>query len=124
VASIKELVATKLVESAPQVKDKVLIALVEAEQDRRVKAVLKVIKDLGEAEKNSNKIRPDNSVYGEDGKPIYEGYSKAKLEEKKKNQELINRLRVALDEALSDNPSFDKVLKLSGGGDKEEKPQE
>lgn len=114
--NVKELVANKLVESAPAVRGRVLDLLVGQEQEKRVKAVVKVISDLDEARKTGAKIKPDASTFDRDGKVVSEAYTKATTELVKKNKELVARLETALNEALDEQtPNFDKLLKISGG---------
>lgn len=113
--NVKALVAEQLLDTAPKVKGRVLDILVAEEQERRVKAVLKTIKDLDEARRSVQKVKPDSSVFAVDGSVLQVGYTKAKLEELKKANELVAKLEAALEEALSDEkPNFEKVLKHAG----------
>lgn len=115
--NVKELVAERLITDAPVVREMVIKSLVQDEQARRVKAVLKVIADLDDTKRAANKIRPDAVSYDEDGNIVTAGYSKAKLEERKKSLDLIAKLEAALNEALDETtPNFEKVMKFSGSG--------
>ena len=119
-ATVKELVVEQLATDVSSVRTRVIAQLVEEEQARRVKAVLKVIGMLDEARKAGFKIKPDHVTYGSDSSVQTSGYTKPKLEELKKNQEQVTKLETALNEALDEEkPNFEKVLKLAGGGQQE-----
>lgn len=121
-ATVKEQVTEKLANSTLVVRERVIAELVEQEQSRRVKAVLKVLGMLDEAKKAGYRIKPDMSGFDNAGMPTVSAYTKPKLEELKKNQELVTKLETALNEALDETkPNFDKIFKLVGG-DKDEKP--
>ncbi len=117
--SVKELVAEGLASSTAVVRSRVIEALVLEEQDKRVKAVLKVIQNLDQTRKDGFKLKPDVMTYDRDGKVASEGYTKTTTDAIKANQELISKLEGALNEALDESsPNFEKVLKLGSGGDK------
>lgn len=79
--------------------------------------MLKVISDLDDAKKAANRVRPDAVTYDGEGRILSEAFTKAKLEEHKKAQELIVKLETALNEALDETvPNFEKVLKMGGSG--------
>ena len=121
-ATVKEQVAEELAKSTSVVRERVIAELTEQEQSRRVKAVLKVLGMLEEAKKAGYRIKPDIAGFDAAGTSAINAYTKPKLEELKKNQELVTKLEGALNDALDETkPNFDKVFKLVGG-EKDEKP--
>ncbi len=102
--------------SGDVVAERVTAALVEKEVSSRTDAFLAVLAKLNDSRNAAKKIRPDVETWpvGEDGAPAavsLKSFSKAKLDELKKNGEEQKKLEEALDKALGGD--FVKVKELS-----------
>jgi hypothetical protein len=113
VLSLRETVAQRIKEVGPDVEQKVVDILVDRVLKERVNLITKGFDKLSQAERDLKKIKPDNVTYNEDGSVRDEGYSKSKVEERKKAKQRIEALRGALEKALSTQPNFDKLKKLA-----------
>lgn len=116
--NLHEKIAEQLSKSGGEVTNRVIEAMVERELNKRTTAVSAVFDLLNRETANLRKIRPDVITYGEDGTKTSEGYSKAKIDERKKSNEMIEKLTKALTNAL-EKGEFDGVYGLSnnkGGG--------
>lgn len=113
--NVKELLSevhAEIAAGADKVIAGVRAALVSKELSEREAAVLSALGKLQEAERDSKKIKPDNELFDGEGKSIQTGFSKAKLEELKKNRELVEKLEGAIVKALGGD--FSKVKELAG----------
>lgn len=92
------------------VVDKVVDSLVEKEVERRAGALTAAMDLHKNTLKELNKVRPDVKMFDEDGKPVHEGYSKEKLEERKKLVAKIEKIESTIAKATENNewsPLFD-----------------
>lgn len=107
----------KLAESAPSIRVNVIESLAKKEQQARADAVLAVLEKIQAATKGFYKLKEDQATYNADGTVQSTGFSKTKLDERKKAQEDIDRLEKALSQALSpENGKYDfsKVKEIAG----------
>lgn len=117
--TITEQVTSKIKGSGPVVQEAVITALAQREIDRRIKATVQGLDKLDETNKAIAKIKPDQSTFDVAGKPLTEGYSKAKLDERNKLVQTAAKLEAALAKALADTPDYSALYNLIGGqGDK------
>lgn len=110
--TVTSLVAQRIADSSPVVQGRVVDVLVEKELQKRSDAVVKGLEKLKEAEKDLYKIKPDVCSYNADGSTLSEGWSKPKLEEKKKAEEYVAKITSAIEKALADKPDFTKLYEL------------
>lgn len=100
---INDAVAEKIKALSEPVFDRVVDSLVEREASRRTDAIVKVMDKIDSAQRELRKIKPDvGPFYDEEGNLI-EGsakWTKAKLEERKKAQEKINKMQNAVEKAI------------------------
>lgn len=108
-------VAEKVAGSGTSVRDAVVNELANREIARRTNAVVKGFDLLAEAQKELNKIKPDQVSFNGDGTKAQELWSKAKLEEKKKAEAKIAKITAALDKATADTPDYSGLFNLVGG---------
>lgn len=87
---------------------------VEKEIDARVELTIRAIDTLDDLQKQIKKLRPDQEVYDATGNLVSAGYSKIKLEERKKSIERQDRIEAALSDVF-ENKNFDKLKKLDLG---------
>lgn len=87
--------------SAQQIQDELVNLLVRRELDKRVSLLDSALSKLDELRKNLNKIKPDNVLYDETGAIVQNSYTKAKLDEKKKATEKVEKLDKAIESALA-----------------------
>lgn len=110
-------IANTLAAQAASVREMVKTKLVEAEQKARADAVLAVVEKLTAANKALFKMKPDVVSYNADGTTAGEGYSQAKLDERKKALEEIAKLEKALAAAIAPaegaKHDFSKVKELA-----------
>jgi CO dehydrogenase/acetyl-CoA synthase beta subunit len=95
-----------------QVFDRVVNTLVEREQQKRTDAVLSLMDKIANAEKELKKIKPDQVFLDASGKPSLETWTKDSLEKKKKAEEQLEKMKDALQDALTNN-KWDKCIELS-----------
>jgi DNA-binding transcriptional regulator GbsR (MarR family) len=111
--SVKESVTEQLGNIGPSVREKVVTLLVDAEVEKRTNAVVAVVRKLDEANAALKKInRADNETFNEDGSVATATFTKTRLDDIKKNKEIIAKLEKALDEAF-EKSDFQKVFDLS-----------
>lgn len=111
---LKALIASKLATLAPQVTEAAIMVLAEAEHQRRVKAFTAAVQQVIDTERELKKIeRPDQILYGADGKPTQEGYSKTRLDDIAKKKAQIAKIIKAL-EAADGAHDFSQLLNLAG----------
>jgi hypothetical protein len=111
--SVKESVTEQLGSIGPNVREKVVTLLVDAEVEKRTNAVVSVVKKLDDAVLALRKVsKPDVETFNADGTVASATFSKPRLDEMKKTQETIAKLEKALDEAF-DKSDFQKVFDLS-----------
>ena len=101
--NLREEVASKLATSSQAVQDRVVANLVEEEVTRRTKLVTLALQAYEEAEKKLKAVRPDQQSFDVSGNLVAETYSKGKLDEKVKTEQLLKNLSAALDKALENN---------------------
>jgi CO dehydrogenase/acetyl-CoA synthase beta subunit len=95
-----------------QVFDRVVNTLVEKEQQKRTDAVLSLLDKIANSEKELKKIKPDQVFLDAFGKPSLETWTKESLEKKKKAEEQLEKMKGALQDALTNN-KWDKCIELS-----------
>ncbi|HVI40873.1 MAG TPA: hypothetical protein VM577_09450 [Anaerovoracaceae bacterium] len=97
--------------STDAVQNRVKDTLVERELASRTDLLLKGLEKIREAKKELDKIRPDVESYDENGAKVHAHYTKAKLDERKKANELKDKLEKAWEQAFN-GESFDKLREL------------
>jgi hypothetical protein len=104
---IKSKVAEKIASyGAGKVADVVITKLADLEITRRSDALFNGIKLAETAQRDLNKIKPDQAAFNADGSKASETFSKAKVEEKKKLEARLLKIEKAIETATeSDNYS-------------------
>lgn len=97
--TIRDSVRESLKSLGPKTREMVIDHYANLEADKQATALIKTIDKLSEAEKTMQRMRPDLETYGDDGKVQSSGWSKAKLEERTKLQEKIDKLTKAINKA-------------------------
>jgi hypothetical protein len=100
VKTITDKVAEQITTISPAVNESVVNFLVNKEVDKRSSAIIQGIDKYNGLKNDLRKVKPDQVLFAEDGKEVSSGYSKAKLEERKKLIEQIEKLEKALDQAI------------------------
>ncbi len=99
--TIQEEIGSRLVEMIPDIAEDVIEYFVKQQINKISEAVIKGIDKLKEFDKEFNKInRPDVVTFDETGKAISEGYSKERIDAKRKLNEQRERYVKAIDKAL------------------------
>ena len=99
--NIQEEISSRLVEMVPEIAEDVIEYFVKQQINKISDAVIKGMDKLKEFDKEFNKInRPDVVTFDETGKAISEGYSKERLDNKRKLNEQRERYVKAIDKAL------------------------
>lgn len=120
-ASLRELITTKIDGSAEAVRQDVVTHFVDIELKRRTKLIIDGMTKLSSAEAELAKIKADFMVFGDDGKPIQQGWTTAQKGKRDKAQKLVDRINAALTPAIADaNFKLLEELSKEGGG----KPQD
>lgn len=101
--SINTEVATRIASIAPQISEKVIDHLVSKELVRRTDAVIQALSEVEKLGKDLIKMKPDNTLYNDDGSVASSSWTKPKLEEKNKLVAKIQKINVALEKALGEN---------------------
>lgn len=113
--SVQIKVAESIANITPKVEDQVVEVLVERELEKRATAIVKAMDTLSKFEGELKKIRPDQTSFSETGEKISETYSKAKLEEKNKLQQKIDKNTKAINKAL-ETGDYQDVYNLNKQG--------
>lgn len=121
VADLLSQVGANIDGSAEQVANRVIAALTEKEVAARTDAFTTVLGKLDASRGAAKKIKPDGETWAvdADGTPAATStktFSKAKLDELKKNREEQAKLEDALNKALGGD--FSKVKEIAGKGGK------
>ena len=119
--TLQETVASTISGSGDNVAQKVVDFFVQKETDRRVTALTAAVTSLEADEKSLLKIKPDQQSYNADGTVAQEFYSKAKIEERKKLTEKIEKLKKAVSKALEKNDFGDLFNVAKPEGEKSDK---
>lgn len=113
--SVQIKVAESIANIAPKVEDQVVEAIVERELEKRSTAIVKAMDTLTKFENDLKKIKPDQTSFSEIGEKISESYSKAKLEEKNKLTQKIDKNTKAINKAL-ETGDYQDVYNLNKQG--------
>jgi len=118
VKSIKDIINESVGEIIGASNGKVRSHLVDTiagrEITRRQEAVVKAYDLLQEKEKDLKKIKPDSVTYDVDRKPLTTGYSSAKLDERQKIVDAIEKIKKALEKAFAEKPDYQQLFSLNG----------
>lgn len=114
--SVQLKIAEKISTIAPAVEDKIITSLVDRELNRRSDAVVKAIDALSKMEAEMKKIKPENT-FDAKGEKISEYFTKAKIEEKNKLQQKIDKYTKAIEKALEKADYGDVYNLEKSGGD-------
>ncbi len=98
--TVTERVADQLKSISETVNEKVISVLVEREVNKKTDQLVSAIDALQTMERELRKIKPDIEAYDDNGKLVSANWSKAKLEERKKLNERINKARKAINMAV------------------------
>lgn len=113
--SVQIKVAENIANIAPKVEDQVVEVIVERELEKRATAIVKAMDILSKFEIDLKKIKPDQTSFSETGEKISESYSKAKLEEKNKLTQKIDKNTKAINKAL-ETGDYQDVYNLNKQG--------
>lgn len=111
--TIHEAVAAKIGGSNPEVQNRVIDAIADKEIARRVDAILRGIDQVDQMTSELRKMKPDVVSYNDDGTVLSSGYSKAKLDERKKLTEKRDKMQGIVDKALDRADYGDLYSKLN-----------
>ena len=99
--TIHEQVAEKLSGISPAVSERVVDTLVEKEVNRRVEMITQGLAKLSDMEREMRKLnKPDVETFNHDGSPANVGFTKQKLDDISKQQQKMDKLTKALDNAI------------------------
>jgi hypothetical protein len=105
-------VSASVKESAPQVRQRLVAALVEKEVISRVSLLETCLNKRVEAEKELKKAsKPDTETFDADGKVVAATFSKSAADALKKARETLDKLDKAMEKALGEN-DFSKLKEL------------
>jgi len=106
-----------ILSASTEVPKTVVQHYVDKEIDSRVAKTIAAIDAATNLEGQIKRIKPDQESFNEAGVPVSATYTKAKVEERKKLQEKLDKVEAALLDAFNDN-NFEKLKKLNlEGGD-------
>jgi hypothetical protein len=114
--SVQLTIAEQISKIGPAVQGKIVDIMVERELDKRSTAFVQVMDKLSKLEKDMKKIRPDMVFYNGEGKVASENFSKAKIDERGKLTQQIEKLTKALNKAL-EQEDFGDVYQLATSND-------
>lgn len=123
--TVQAVVAERIQQSGPKVREIVIDAITSVEIGKRVETIAKAVKAQDELDKNLKKInRPDNTSYDGQGNKI-ETTSSSRYQEIQKAKEKLTNLTKALDAALDTNTAeaytkLSEILNKVGGESKSE----
>lgn len=110
--TIQEAVRENLKSVGPRTRSAVVEYFAQKEADKQAQALIKGLEKLNTLERDYQKInRPDVITYDAEGKEDSKSFSKARIDERKKLQEQIEKLTNAINKA-DDNEDFSKLYDL------------
>ena len=112
-SSLQMKLAEKISELSPLVENDVIESLVNRELTKRSNAIVLVMDKLSKLEGDLKKVRPDNT-FDADGNKVSEYFTKAKIDEKNKLNQNIEKHTKAINKAL-EKADFGDVYNLSSG---------
>ncbi len=111
--SIRDSVRESLKSVGPRTRDAVIEYFAEQEAGKQAQALIKGLEKLNTLERDYQKInRPDVVTYDAEGKEASKTFSKARIDERKKLQEQIEKLTNAINKA-DDGNDFSKLYELT-----------
>lgn len=113
-------VAVRIANLAPDVENKVVDVLVQRELDRRSTALVTIIDRLDKAERDFRRLGADVITFDENGAKTSEAFSKARVDERKKAKEQIDKMTKAIDKALTGgdfNDLYNLANQKAGGAE-------
>lgn len=99
VTTISEAIAARLSGVAPLTRDKVIDHFAQKLATKQADALIAGLDKLDALQKDFYKLKADQIVYNEGGTAISEGFTKGRLDERKKLIEQIDKLTRAIDKA-------------------------
>lgn len=111
ITDILSTIKTSIEEGNATVKDKVVAHFAKIEIDSRVEKTIAAMDSLKLAQKELQKVKPDQASYDGQGNETSSSYSKAAMENRRKALEKVTRIETALLEVFN-NGNFEKLLKL------------
>ena len=117
-ASLRELITAKIDGSSEAVRQDVVTHFVDIELKRRTKLIIDGMTKLSSAEAELAKIKADFMVFGDDGKPIQQGWTTQQKGKRDKAQKLVDRVNAALTPAIVEGnfKLLEDLAKEGGGG--------
>jgi len=113
-SKINEVVTDKIKNLSEPIFDRVVNTLVDRESDRRTAAIVKVLDKIDSAQREYNRIKPDQGPFFDiDGAQIDGSaqWTKATLVERNKLNEKITKMQAAIEKGL--NGDMEQVYKFA-----------
>lgn len=111
--TIKELAAEKLSKSGESVKEAVAGTIYHGEFNRRVELMANAVQRVDQMERLQKRLSvADHVVKDATGKPLIEGFTDARLKERKKLDEQYAKLTKAVDQAFADPPNWQPLTEV------------
>jgi hypothetical protein len=122
---VRERITQTIDASGAVVQSAVIKHFADIEIARRTKLIVDGLTRLTATETDFAKIKPDHIIFGDDGRPIQQGWSGAQKSKRDKTGALVERLRTALDLAVggAEFKKLEEVLK-EGGSVKQDNTKE
>ena len=98
---LRMLVAERLKTCGEDVQNRVVEHLTEDEIAARVKLIVAALQELDKCEGDLKKIKPDSIIQDADGNTVQEGYTPARVSERKGLVKKIDKIKSSIDKALS-----------------------
>lgn len=99
--SLTDAVATSVAALSPEINDAVKDVLVNRVKQKRVTQLVDAIDKLDKLEKEFRKFKPDVVAYADDGTVVSTNWSKAKLDERNKAKQAIEKATAAIEAAIA-----------------------
>lgn len=120
IVSLREDLASRLIEVAPSVKDTVINELVSKEIERRKNIILTALDRDSQLNKDLSKIKPDCQLFDRAGIMVSESFTKQANEQRANLEKNITKLNNLIEQAMTKNewkPLEDLLSSAKTGSD-------
>ena len=111
--NLLDAVVKSVAESGPDLQERLIVALKEKELAGRLATLVEAMGKVEHLRTAIRRVKADEVQYDIDGNKLVEAYSKAKVDERKKLVEQLERMDKLVSKCLTEQPDFGALKKAS-----------